>query len=407
MRRVPTIKSTAVLVALLMAQAVLRCEEPKDVFYTSFARVSLMAVPGKIMDKDVICILDTGSSTCVMDTKFAASVSKSLGAEQVRTASGLLTVPRFEKIAQRLMAFPQRTGPAVALDLSRISVATGMQIDAILGIDYLRYLFLNVSNGTPGFSDKAEISSGSGVKSYPLSVINGCPYTDVNLPVLGERPFLIDTGSVTYCGITRNYASQLVRANDAMLLEEIPTLDASGVRKTSLYVIREIKVFGVTMYNVPAEESDVNGIGLGLMRHFNFSVDFQNSVAHVLPPTPTRSFFYLDASGLRLVFKPELGHVLRRIVPDSPAEKNHFQVGDQILEIDGRNSSEMSAWEIRELLSQAGKTISIKSQRGDEVRDIQLPLSRKFEYPPKWKPRSTQADHFQKFIESESIPAPE
>jgi len=55
--RVPTIKSAAVLVALLMAQAVLRCEEPKDVFYTSFARVSLMAVPGKIMDKDVICIL--------------------------------------------------------------------------------------------------------------------------------------------------------------------------------------------------------------------------------------------------------------------------------------------------------------------------------------------------------------
>ena len=397
----------AVLLALwAITLSALQADGPPDVFEESFARTSALIVPGRIMDRDVTCTLDTGASTCVLDTRFAATLPNSVGTERVGTSSGRITVDRYEQISRSFMEFPQSTGPAVAIDLSDFSLATGMQIDAILGMDCLKRLVFQVSNGTPRFRTAEDFRPDSNATSNSIKTTRGCPFIAVGLPTLGDRQFLIDTGHASYCGITREYVSRLIRTNDAMLLEEIPTLDASGVQKKNLYVIREIKVFGITMYDVPAEESDVNGLGLGLMRHLNFSIDFQNSVAYVLPPSRLRDSFDLDASGLRIVFQRGRGQAVRRIVPDSPAEKNKIHMGDQLLEIDGHIASELSAWEIRKFLSQAGKTIPIKVKSGEQVRDIQLPLRRNFEYPPKWKPRSTQADDFQKFIESESKAAP-
>ncbi len=384
----------------------LHADDPQEVFKKGFESSLFITVPARIMDQDVTCILDTGSSTCVLDNSFAATLQKSAGREQVGTATGIIQAERYERISQRCMDFPQQTGPAVSVDLSGFTVATGMQIDAFLGMDFLKPLIFQINKGTPEFRQRTNFQADSKSTAYPVKSIRSLPYIKVGLPVLGDRDFLIDTGSADYCGITSEYARQLIRSNDAMLLDQIPTLDASGVRKKNLYVIREIKLFGITMHDVPAEESSVNVIGLGLMRHLEFSVDFENSIAYVLSSTRTVVSFDLDASGLRTVCKPEQGQIIRRIVTDSPAQKKNILAGDQLLEIDGRIAAELSVREIRKLLSQAGKTIPLKVKSNDRVRDIQLPLSRTFDYPPKWKPRSTDADDFYKSVQQEREGSP-
>ena len=379
----------------------LRADDPQEVFKRGFESSLFIAVPARIMDKDVFCILDTGSTTCVLDNTFAGTHLRSVGKEQVGTATGNIQVERYERISQRCMGFPQHIGPAVSVDLSGFTVATGMQIDAFLGMDFLKPLIFHMNKGTPEFRQRTNFQPDTKSTAYRVQAIRGLPYINVGLPVLGDRDFLLDTGSADYCGVTSDYANQLIRSNDAVLLDQIPTLDASGVRKKNLYVIREIELFGITMLDVPAEESSVDVIGLGLMRQLNFSIDFENSVAHVLSPSRSVFEFDLDASGLRTVFRSNQGLVVRRIVPDSPAEKKSIKVGDQLLQIDGRHASDLSVREIRELLSQVGKTIPIKVKSGDRIRDIQLPLSRKFEYPPKWKPRSKDAEDFMKSLENE------
>ncbi len=131
--RVHSILLSTVVTSLCIAHSILLGEQPKELFHQNFTRTSAIVAPGKIMDKDVMCILDTGATTCAMDMRFAAGLSISASTEQVGTASGLITVQRFEKITQRLTGFPQRTSPAVALDLTDFSVSMGMQIDAVLG----------------------------------------------------------------------------------------------------------------------------------------------------------------------------------------------------------------------------------------------------------------------------------
>ncbi len=395
---------------LIAAQAfctsLLNGQEPADVFKAGFEKSGLIIVPGRVMDKDAMCVLDTGTSINVVDKVFATQLAVSLKTQPIRTATGIIKAERFERVSTSCLLFPPLTGPAVAADLAGFSAVAGIQIDAFLGMDYLKPLILEMQAGAPRFRVRADHEQNATSISYEIRTVRELPFTDVELPILGELPFMIDTGTADYCGMTAEWLQRLLSENEAVLLEEISMLDASGVKKKRTFAIREFKVFGITLRNVPVAELDVNVIGLGIMRHLNFALDFENSVAYASPSPHAVDSFALDASGLRTVFQQDNRLIVRRVVPDSTAEQNMIQTGDQILQIDRRIASDLSFWEIRELLSQAGTTIPIKVKSGDQVRDVQLPLSRPFEYPPKWKPRSTQADDFQKFIESESKATP-
>ncbi len=215
----PTLTNRYCLVALafcVRCSVGLGAEEPLDAFREGFEKSGSIIVPARIMDRTVTCILDTGASTCVLDKRFAATLQKPVGREVVKTASGLLTVEQFEGISQRFMTLPHITGPAVASDLSKISGLAGMEVDAILGMDLLKRSIFQISNGTPRFRNRNEVEADLGGTSFPLTMIRRCPYFDVGLPVLGDRQFLIDTGWVSYCGITKDYADRLIRTNDAI-----------------------------------------------------------------------------------------------------------------------------------------------------------------------------------------------
>lgn len=381
----------------------------EDVFQgntAGFARSGLIVVPGTVARSRVMCVLDTGASMTVIDSTFRTKIKNPGGIDEVKTPAGRIQVERFESVDFGCVSFRPHTGPAMAADLSGFSEVAGIPVGAFLGMDYLQPLILQMRNGTPTFTDEKDSSVRPGEIAFDIRTIGGLPHVDVGLPILGKRAFLIDTGQADCCGMTSEILQRLTKANEAVVLEEVPIIDGSGVKFRRIFAVREMTVFGVTMRNVPVAELDVNLIGMGLMRHLDFSADFVKCRVYAVPSESPVEDFNVDASGLRTVFQPEDRVTIRRVVANSVAEEHQIQAGDDLLQIDSRVAADLSFWEIRELLSQSGKTISIKSQRGDEVRDIQLPLSRKFEYPPKWKPRSTQADDFQKFIESESIPAP-
>ncbi len=395
------------ITAQILASRFTFAEEPVDAFRIGFDRGSFIVVPGRVMGKDVNCLLDTGASVTVLDKKFANSLPNpvSSGHERIRTPTGLVEVERYERISSSCLWFPEHTGNAIAMDLSRFTDVSGDSINVVLGIDYLRPLIFRMRDGIPRFLERSHFGKNPDMLGWPIATDATQASIEIQLPVFGKRPFVIDTGYADSLKLSPHRLNTLLNAGDAVLVLEIPTLDASGVRNKSLYVIREITFLGVSMRNVLAVESDIDVVGLGLMRHVDFDVDFENATAYTLPRVTTVDSFPVDASGIRTV---RVGSDLkvRRIVPKSPAEGAGIKANDCILEIDGRKEIALSSWGITELLSQAGKTIPLKVKSGDQVRDIQLPLSRNFEYPPKWKPRSTDADDFYKSLQQEPPMSP-
>ncbi len=139
---------------------------------------------------------------------------------------------------------------------------------------------------------------------------------------------------------------------------------------------------------MPVIPSEAETIGMAMLQHFDFTLDFPNRRAKFTPLDVNRDQMPVDASGLRVVFRGPDNLVVRRLVPGYPAEKAGFKVGDRILDFHGRKPETLWRYEIDELLSQAGETLQFVIEREGQQMTLPLTLRRPFEYPPKWAPET-------------------
>ena len=87
--------------------------------------------------------------------------------------------------------------------------------------------------------------------------------------------------------------------------------------------------------------------------------------------------FLSDASGL--IVKAEgpdfRTFVIRRILPDSPAENAGFRVGDIVVAVDGAHARNLVLWKIMETLTHSGETHTLTFHRDGKSFDLGLQLS--------------------------------
>ena len=97
---------------------------------------------------------------------------------------------------------------------------------------------------------------------------------------------------------------------------------------------------------------------------------------------------------MRVVWDIRGFYRIRRIVENTVAADSKIQVNDEIVSTAGKPASELSYWQIREMLSEADTTVHLTLKRGEKSFDVDLPLRRDFEYPPIWKSRTVDAEDF-------------
>jgi|GEM_PF-6926327 len=179
-----------------------------------------------------------------------------------------------------------------------------------------------------------------------------------------------------------------------------------GEGTADLIVIRQVDFLGTKHYNVPAATGRVNVVGLALLRHMAFTLDFPNK--RVLVPDPPqlgRDWFPIDASGLRIVRREDRLTCIRRIVENSTGDVAGVKVDDVIVAVNGTPALEMSRYEVEEVLSKPGTTVHLDLERNGKALTIDVPLEHPFEYPPKWRPRPAPSKdqlEFEKFLEEQS-----
>lgn len=211
------------------------------------------------------------------------------------------------------------------------------------------------------------------------------PQVSVNLPNGNKRLLYLDTGGDGYVSLKLSLIQRLAESGDAQFLEERSMLTPKGVIRIQLYVVRSIEFAGVRFENVPVFVSEIETIGMGLLSHFDFTLDYPNQRAKFTPLDLERDRMPLDASGLRVVFRENGDFVIRRLVPGYPAEKAGFKVGDRITDFNGRNPETLWRHEIEETLSRSGETIQLTIERDGVEMKIPLTLQYPFVYPPVWE----------------------
>lgn len=374
----------------------------------SFYRTGAIIVSGQIDGQDAWCIADTGASLNAVMTgpgvKLPASVT-TIGTKSVQTLSRVEQMVIYENVRMGIAGYPAIPSPAVQRDLSRFRQALGRNIGGWLGFEVLRHFRLAVENGRPTFTSDACMPPQDS-KTWKIGLNQArLPVVPVLLPLVGTRDLILDTGYSEYIGIKEQLANAMVKSGDARFFGTTKALDASGINSASVLVIRELQIFGIQFRNVPAKIREFNVVGLGLLRHVDFVADFPSETGWITKaPKHPIECFPMDASGLRVVWDTHGFHRIRRIEENTSAAASGIQIDDEIMEISGKQASNLSFWQIRELLSEADTTVHLTLKRGGKSFEVDLPLRRDCEYPPQWKSRTTAAEDF--FNSLNKVPEP-
>lgn len=351
-----------------------------------YEQLGLILTDGMIDGVKTRCILDTGSTVTVVDptlsSRFTSTNSKLLKA---RLPSAVKTVKAFENVKVGFEGFPAIQTTVVELGLESIQAVVGTEMQGVIGMDLLASRVLIFGGLEPMFS-KSLPESRKGYKRVPLDFHLSCPVLPLTLPVVGNRDFKVDTGNNGCLDIDTKLADILVRSGQAVEAGHLQTSDGSGVRMNRAVVIKEIGFLGARFQNVFAMVGDVNQVGNPLLSRFELAFDFPNKCCFIGDTTELdTSPFPVDASGLRVVFRSTASLVVLNVADESPGAVGGVENGDQVLQIDDHIPSALTRDVLNEILAQEGKTIHLSLRRGNEVKEVDILLKRRFQYPPKWR----------------------
>jgi predicted aspartyl protease len=380
-------------------------DELKAKKQSTFFRTGVIVAAGNIENQSILCLLDTGASATVLhkDLEKVLPVRAKGKEEDIQTLSATERRVAYENLEVSIGAYGKQKSRAFIFDLSNVQEVTGLQVGAIVGADYLRNLAFVMHGGAPKFTN-SPIAPTTKVTTWPISGSEiQIPEIPLEYPVLGLRNAGFDTGLSEHLAISQEFADLLLRSGDARFLTKTKHVDASGIQTKTLIAIRELKVMGVQFRNVPAEVGKLNHVGMGLLRHIDFTVDFRKSIAYLNGDAQNgRDEFPVDASGIRFVWDDRGYYRIRRIEDGSSAKEADLKLDDELVAISEIQASTLSRWQIREMLAVAGTMVEMKVRRKGNLVNVKLPLQRSFQYPPTWSSRSTEAGDFLDALQRDS-----
>jgi predicted aspartyl protease len=363
----------------------------------------MFILPGTVCSTRTSLLVDTGATTAYFDRTIESQLQEANTRSQVQVLTGSANIRewKYEKVPVAIDGLNEQKVDGIAGDLSGLRELLGeMNLKGVMGMSYLRHVTLQSRGGQLRIlsSEQSRLIKGT---EYPLNINQAaCPLISVTFPLLGERDALVDSGYFDFLGISESHARVLMNSGDAVLLGKSTILTASGVVEQRLIVVREMHILGTRHENVPAVVGTTTKLGIQFVRSRDMTLNFPAQKLLVTDSPRKAMLFPVDASGLRIVWN-ENNYIVRRIEHDSAASTMDIQPGDRFETIDDKLTSKMSHEEITRLLSMAGKTISLRLKRNTMIHDVGLQLTRKFEYPPKWKPRSTEAEDFFNSLQAE------
>jgi hypothetical protein len=136
--------------------------------------------------------------------------------------------------------------------------------------------------------------------------------------------------------------------------------------KLGKYVLNDV----VTAFTLVDKETGVYGntmIGFPLLERFNVTFDYFSSRLILEPSKAFNDPFKVNMTGMEF-YPDQLGNLrVARVYPNSPANESGIRLNDVITHINGVKPSEYKAGEIRSILSDEGKEVTLDISREEQT----------------------------------------
>ncbi len=348
-------------------------------------------------------ILDTGNNNPplldeAMARRTGIPLGKPSGAEDAGAGTGGGHVQFFE-IDQVSCAVPGvefTSGSAVALSMAHMDRHWGKHHDGLLGDSILDQVITRVDyeRRTIGFADPDTFTGKGCGQAIPLVREDGFIFAKVKVIPFGasqpiEARMLVDTGArITTFTAPFTQKNHLVQQSPKHI-EAMTGFGLSGKTMGEVGRVRALQIGPFRLeHPVIAFSKDTAGalasssfdgvLGADILHRFLVTFDYSKSTMYLKKNASFRKPFEFDMSGLRWVAEgPDFNHFsIFQVVEQSPAQRAGLQVGDEILEIDGRPASAFDGQSLRRYLQRDGCLLALRIRRNQEELVVQFRLRR-------------------------------
>lgn len=207
------------------------------------------------------------------------------------------------------------------------------------------------------------------------------PFIEVDLPNVGKTAFLIDTGC---CGFRSGFLSketftELCRVNELRPLAgskaDVSVIDDPGASRTGVLAWQSIgwSRHSNLVYTENNSKTGSNGLGLGYLCRFKFTLDFHNWEIVLQKGEWFDRTSPANQAGVDLVTVEGIPTVAW-VEPEGPAWKAGLRPGDRIMSLGGKDAQKLRLDEIGDELYwvRGGVTMNVVHAMEIEVHAISL-----------------------------------
>lgn len=365
----------ALLSAIMIGTA---CAQSHDIDGT-------LLVDAKMNGSPAILLLDTGAEHSILDREFAhqlglhpiayAGLQRPYSSENAE----VVLVPHLDIQSVHSGGLRMMTD-----DLAATSGALGVHIDGVLGNDVMHKftITLNYSAGSVTFG---RISVAPHSVPIKLRRIGNLYFAHLNLNGV-PLTFLLDTGT-NFSVLSNSGWSRLNQ--DKEILSVIDGVRSSGTSAPSKLVCIRKMINGPNSYeNLPMRvepstspdlfsDPDVDGLlGSDFFRQFVVSLDLANDSLYLSPdPNFKADPDRFSTIGIQFAKDPTGFFTVMAVWSPSPASEAGFKVGDQVLSVNGSNTSGMTQDDLsRQLHAESGHKIQVVIRSDGDKRTVVLTI---------------------------------
>lgn len=382
--QVSSLLGTVVAAALLWTQLPgLRADEPATsgvvplASFTVEKRGDHLIVPLKVGGRTLPCLVDTGCTHNLLDVQHQAVLGKQQGTAEITTAQGGVEVAYFESPKMRLGPVKLgRTEPVLCYDCSELRKGLGLDIQAVVGMAALKEHIVEIDFDEGKLSilpNDAEPDPHWG-EPLPLTADRAGLRYFVTLSVAGiDSSFLLDTGASS-TSIERDLTKQLLKL---FMLRDVGTLHFQtfdGKYVEPVYFVRELSLGPFTHRQVEAHRDGDSKLGLDYLSRYRVVLDFPGRKIYLNKGAKYDARHRRDMAGLHpTLVDGEM--IVTFVAKDGPARRLGLQVGDKLEQVDGRDASSYTSFQLRELFTAGdGQHIALTYSRAGQTKQVNLVL---------------------------------
>ncbi|WP_420318233.1 aspartyl protease family protein [Ekhidna sp.] len=340
-------------------------------------------------------IFDTGDGLPVIDIDIAESLNLDLDHSSSKTsAQGTVQGALIDHNTIELNGILlEKDIQLYATSLSHLERSIGKNIDGIIGYDLLHHYVvkLDYDKGLFELYDPGSYNHDGFGESFEFKLDNYIPHIEGEVTlndgevISGE--FFINTGA----GTTLDFNTRFAEKNDVISKTgkhfSYPVAGLS--KKETMHYEGRVRNFGFGTFDfskmpigISTAKSGIQNnkkvagiLGNKLLRRFNITFDYSRGKIYFLKNKSYNDAFKVNASGLYLQLNEDMSKVIvHRVYDASPSKIAGVVVDAEILKVNGKDASEYSLPELRELLEEVNQDVELTLWQMGEEKSIKLDL---------------------------------